>query len=240
MKVKVTVLSFLMLFIVIALGGCAFYESASKHCITRRVNVSNFTSVEADVIENVEYVQSADKPSALIYGPDNYVNNFDVFVNNNTLYIKMEKKNYMRNVRNVKIVINSSVLNHIVWNGVGNIIMKKLQVDNLKIVNNGVGSVKIASFIGDDLDILSTGVGSINVAGKINKGNFVCNGVGSIDADKLETKDLKVKCNGVGSITCYATDGIVATVNGVGSIKYKGSPIRKELKNVGIGSIEEY
>lgn len=230
-----------ILFFIIAFSSCNYIEKPGEHHITRLWNVHDFTSIQLDMMGNVEYIQSKEKPTVLIYGADNYVNKINLFVKNDTLYIKTKTKRFMNNIKDLHIIIKSSILNNLLSDGIGQInITKKLQTNTLKVVNSGIGKIKIDSLMCNNIIISSDGIGSVRVSGKGRYGNYLCDGIGNIEAYDLEVNNAKANCDGIGKIACYATDSLVATISGIGKIKYKGKPMHTKFSKDGIGSISEY
>lgn len=225
-------------------GGCNNRTpsiSPSKNYISRNYKVTDFSAVDISTVGDVYYTQSTDGETKLeIYGPDNIIDLIDVSIKNNTLYLTMEKKNRVRNVKKMKIMISTPDLNDITFNGVGNVnIDEGLTTTNLNIGHHGVGDVNIKGLSADELSVNSTGVGNARLSGEVARATLNSRGVGNIDADELKANSVEAAARGVGNITCYATEAISATVDGVGSIKYKGSPADKRINKNGIGSIKQ-
>ena len=62
-------------------------------------------------------------------------------------------------------------------------------------------------------------------------------GAGHLDAIDLKTKRCEFKIEGVGAGSVYATETLIATINGVGKIRYKGDPqIYKKIEGIGLVS----
>lgn len=226
-------------------GGCnnrAPRINPSKNYISRNYKVTDFSAIDVSTVGDVFYTQSADGETKLeIYGPDNIIELIDVSIKNNTLYLSMEKKNRVRNVKKMKIMISTPDLNNIVFNGVGNVNVEGgLSTTNISVGHHGVGDINIKDLTANELSINSTGVGNARLAGEVSRATLDSRGVGNIEAEDLKAGDVEAAARGVGSITCYATESISATVDGVGSIKYKGTPEDKRISKNGIGSIKQF
>lgn len=222
------------------LNSCMVGIKPSKTIITRHYKTNYFNAINFDAIGDIEFVQSIDSKCTLsIKGPENYVKQFKVKIEDNVLYIDQKKNNHNGNV-NIKIYISAPQLTNIMSKGVGNIHVSNMKINTLEVINKGVGNINIDSIAGNSLSINTNGVGNINVTGKVRVASLACNGVGDIKADDLESKIVEANCRGVGSITCFATDSMTALVKGVGSIKYKGKPVFKDLNKSGVGTIKEY
>jgi len=221
-------------------SGCDFTMNMkpSKTIITRTYKVGSFNAIDFTAIGNVEFIQSKDTSCSIsIKGPQNYVKQFDVCVNNGVLHVDHNQKNHFHKV-NIQIKISAPMLTNIISKGVGDIQIGNIRINNLEVLNKGVGNINIDSITGNSVTINSNGVGNINIKGKVHVASLACNGVGDIKAEELQSKIVDANCRGVGSITCFATDSMTATVKGVGSIKYKGKPLFKDLNSSGVGSIK--
>jgi len=223
------------------LSGCDFNINMkpSKTIITRTYKVGHFNAIDFGATGNVEFIQSKDSSCSIsIKGPQNYVKQFEVNVENGILYVNHDQKSHFYKVK-IQIRISAPILTNITSKGVGDIQIANIQVKNLEVLNKGVGNINIDSITGNSITINSNGVGNINIKGKVHVASLACNGVGDIKAEELQSKIVDANCRGVGSITCFATDSMTATVKGVGSIKYKGKPLFKDLNSSGVGSIKE-
>lgn len=223
------------------LSGCDFNINMkpSKTIITRTYKVGHFNAIDFGATGNVEFIQSKDSSCSIsIKGPQNYVKQFEVNVENGILYVNHDQKSHFYKVK-IQIKISAPILTNITSKGVGDIQIANIQVKNLEVLNKGVGNINIDSITGNSITINSNGVGNINIKGKVHVASLACNGVGDIKAEDLQSKIVDANCRGVGSITCFATDSMTATVKGVGSIKYKGKPLFKDLNSSGVGSIKE-
>lgn len=226
------------------LNSCTFMGDSvkpSKTFVTRNYEVGNFTGIEFSGMCDVEYTQSAAKPSLKIYGPDNYVKATEVKVEGNMLKISIYGKYKNKNLSNsdkMKISISTPSLTNVILKGLGNInIPQPIQIDNLEIIHKGVGNITVSSVKGNSLTVNSSGVGNVKLAGNVHVASLSCNGVGNVNAKELQAKIVDANCRGVGNITCYAMDSITASAKGVGSIRYRGNPKQKDLNRSGIGSI---
>ncbi len=95
-------------------------------------------------------------------------------------------------------------------------------------------NVACAEFVGN-----MHGTGGLNASGKADKGLVRVEGVGGFDGYELKCTDMNVTVSGVGGAKVYASEKLTATLNGVGSIKYKGNPKTKNLNTNGIGNIKK-
>lgn len=136
-------------------------------------------------------------------------------------------KVYFKSIRSVSL------------SGVGSVTTNgKISADELTATLRGTGNMY--------LDIQSTefmgnmyGTGMLNVKGTTDKSWVKVEGVGSFEGYELQAIDMNVTVSGVGGAQVYAAENLNATINGVGSVKYKGDPVNKNLNKNGLGSIKE-
>ena len=81
------------------------------------------------------------------------------------------------------------------------------------------------------------GVGSCELNGKVESFYVSVNGVGSVNARELIADDVVASLNGVGSVKLYAKNSLNASVNGIGGLTYFGNPAELILNDSGIGGI---
>jgi len=225
-------------------GGCSFNLEGikpSKNYITRNYKVSDFDKLEISTIGEVYFIQSTDGTvSAQAYGPDNVIEAIEVSKDGNTLVMLTPKKTRFRGNVNTKITITAPSLSEFNFRGVGNVhIEDGIKADRFEISNHGVGDVKINKAECNDIKVNSTGVGNVKINGTAVNASLTSQGVGDIDASDLKCEKVDASANGVGNINCYATETISASAKGVGNISYKGSPVHKNIRKSGIGSVKE-
>lgn len=103
--------------------------------------------------------------------------------------------------------------------------------------SDGAGSIEIRGLGGGDITLQSSGAGKIVASGRARRATISLNGAGKVDAEGLDAKDVTVENNGVGSIRVRASGTLDATINGVGSIHYAGTPTHVESHVNGLGHI---
>lgn len=121
MKSLIIFLNIAMLSVISFAGGCnnrAPGIKPSKNYISRNYKVTEFSAIDVSTVGDVYYTQSTNGETSLeIYGPDNIIDLIQVSIKNNTLNLSMEKKNRVKNVKKMKIMISTPDLNNITFNG---------------------------------------------------------------------------------------------------------------------------
>lgn len=91
----------------------------------------------------------------------------------------------------------------------------------------------------DTLDVEINGAGDLELSGSCAEADIEINGAGAIDADHLICTNARVEINGAGSCDIHVTSILDAAVNGVGSIRYSGSPATVNKSGGGIVAVSE-
>ena len=102
---------------------------------------------------------------------------------------------------------------------------------------DGVGKTVIHNLNEDKFNCSINGVGSCELNGKVESFYVSVNGVGSVNARQLIADDVVASLNGVGSVKLYAKNSLNASVNGIGGLTYFGNPTELILNDSGIGGI---
>ena len=110
-----------------------------------------------------------------------------------------------------------------------------MEVKSLESLNiDGVGSIEAKGIQGKQLAVVMDGVGKVTIAGSADVLDLTLSGVGSFQGDEFKTKQATVRNSGVGSAVVNVSDRFDASVSGVGSIEYVGSPeVRESVEGVG-------
>ena len=116
--------------------------------------------------------------------------------------------------------------------------MEEFNTSKLTATLRGSGNmylnVQCVEFIGN-----MSGAGELNITGAADKSVVRVEGVGGFDGYEFITSNMDVTVSGVGGAKVHATDRLTATLNGVGSVKYKGEPETKNLNVYGVGNIKK-
>jgi hypothetical protein len=103
--------------------------------------------------------------------------------------------------------------------------------------NSGAGGTRITG-VHDDIDLSNDGAGSIDASGRAGNVTISLNGTGKIDTTELAAHDVTATDNGVGGIYVRGSGRLTLSVNGVGEIRYTGSPTNVESHVAGVGRID--
>ena len=179
--------------------------------------VTTFSSISFKSVGKLK-IQQTGKESLTIIAEDNILPILESRVSDQTLYISNANTSSINPTEPIEFVVE----------------VKSLENLNAK----GVGSIEIKDIQGKRLAIFLDGVGSIAIAGNVDVLDLELTGVGSFDGQALKTKQAQVRNKGVGSAVVNVSEHLDASVSGLGSIEYVGSPqVTESVK--GMGSIKK-
>jgi hypothetical protein len=200
--------------------GCTFTWGGlrgSGRAKTESREVNGFSSISSKSIGRI-LVQQTGKESLTITADDNILPLLESRVADNILYLTIAKDAHMNPTKSIEFVVEVKSL------------------ENLKI--DGVSSIEAKGIQGKQLTVALDGVGSITIAGNVDVLDLSLSGVGSFNGEDLQTKQAKVRHDGVGSAVVNVSEQLDATLSGVGSVEYIGSPQVRESKK-GLGSVKK-
>ena len=205
----------------IGLNGCdANLVDPSDNIVTKEYKLKPFEEVKMRGVGHVELIQNEAKSGLVeLTAPDNYIDFYKFESNGKRLDISFAKKSINIHAKDVKIRVYTC--------------------DLIRLENSGAASINMDSLDTDIIEIANSGVGHITIGGVADNVELSCSGVGGIDASKLKALNVKASVSGVGSIDCYASESIMGSVSGVGSLNYDGHPKHKDTHRLGVGSIKE-
>lgn len=207
--------------------------------ITKKYSIKqSFCNINNQSPAHILFTQGA-QTKVEAYGDEKIIAHLSVLVEDSTLFIRMNQKQFKQNAKaRITIAITSPHLRNISQRGVGNLTLKdSVQSEHLSIQSEGVGNLSAEALFTRQLDIYQKGVGSIHLEGQAETARFEQNGVGSLNAKDLVVAHLTVEQNGVGSVSCYASHSISIYTKGIGSVDYYGNPQTTDLRKKGIGSV---
>ncbi len=108
--------------------------------------------------------------------------------------------------------------------------------DAIKLVNSGNGFIS-GSISAGTVTVRLRGVGGAELDGDAGMLDARIVGIGSLDCIDLVCKKARVTINGIGSCSVMVLDDLVATVNGAGRLRYRGTA-RLTRRGANSGHIE--
>lgn len=183
--------------------------------------VEPFQSIKSEGVYTLD-VTVGPQPSLRIEGDDESLARMEAWVEKDELHIRLK---------------NGSA--HFSW-GARNVSKLHVYVTTPSLrafSSEGVGENLLHGLKGDDFNLRYSGVGQLVADGAIKQLTVNASGTGGVDLKALKTVDTTISLGGVGSATVYATDSIVASVSGIGSLTYYGHPAKFSKSVSGIGSV---
>lgn len=206
----------------------------------KEIKIGSFNEVKFEGSAQWVLVPSDEEKVVILSKSEDVFDYINVHESANVLTINTtdKNKNITKLFKSVTIKVYFKSINSVYLSGVGTVTAeKRIIAKELTATLKGTGNMNIniqcSEFVGN-----MYGTGGLNVIGKTSIGMVRVEGVGSFDSYKLECANMNVTVSGVGGAKVYATEIITATLNGVGSIKYKGNPKTKNLNTNGIGIIK--
>ena len=237
---KIVIPTVLILSIYVVFTSClspGFKIHGNGRVIEENREVYEFRKIKIDGVVNVHLIQG-EKEEVRVETDENLQPYIHVYTTGNTLVLDTEDGRDYKFTRN-EIYVTFVNLEMIEMDGVGNLkCADPLNIQSLTMEKDGVGSADILINC-EELKIKQGGVGNLNLSGNANIFELRNTGVGSVNAYNLVSNYADVKNTGVGSTEVNANKEISIHSTGVGSVKYRGSAVIKEINASGIGSVKK-
>lgn len=124
------------------------------------------------------------------------------------------------------------------WNG--DDVKLQITVPALREVTvNGAGNVEVQEARGESLRLTLQGAGNVVARGEVDQLDVTINGAGNGELSGLRARTVKAVVNGAGTVTVHAVEALDAVVNGVGKLRYVGSPAKLDTRINGVGNVSQ-
>lgn len=196
---------------------------ASENYVTKEIRVSDFDKINLIGSGNVYFTQQPGAPAVSVVTSDNVAEILDVYVENNTLCLRIKKGYSVNYLKKLDYTVNAAALKAMNITGSGDFkLMNGLTTDNLKLSITGSG----------DMDC-----NNVNCSGNME---VSISGSGDINADNLQSNELSVSIAGSGDIGLgnISANNVKANISGSGDIKLKGKTLKAKYSIAGSGDIE--
>lgn len=171
---------------------------------TRMLDLADFDRIAVSGVYDLT-VEAGGDFSIKISGPAHEVDRIKATVSDGVLELSQkDKKGWRRKQHGVDAVVTMPTLRGLDVSGV---------------VDGTVSDIDAEHF-----ELAISGVGDITLSGRCARLEASVSGVGDLDADKLECRDVEVTVSGVGDASVYASEAVDATVSGMGDIDVYGKP----------------
>ncbi len=207
----------------------------------KEVNVASFNSVKFEGSAKFVLVPSGTEKVVLESKNPDVFDYMDIHNEGTTLVISAtdKNKNVTKLFKSVTVAVYFKSLKEVALSGAGSVKCREpFTAGNLTATLRGTGNmyldIKCNVFTGN-----MYGTGSLNLQGTTDRAIVDVDGVGGFSGYDLVAGDVDVVVSGVGGAKVHATHKLKATLNGVGSIRYKGDPEIKDFDTNGLGNIRK-
>ena len=197
------------------LGGCAISDDGPP--VTQQRDVGDFSVVDVSGAATLDVLVGPAATLSLT-GSQKTLDAVEARVVNGTLVVKRRGMTF--------------------WTSGSGPLQIRLTAPQLKSLGvNGAGKVSVNGLAGGELALQINGAGELEATGTLDSLSVSMNGAGNMDLSRLVTNAATVTVNGAGNLEVNATGSLVATVNGVGNVRYLGKPAQVHPTINGVGSI---
>jgi Putative auto-transporter adhesin, head GIN domain len=150
----------------------------------------------------------------------------ETFVVNNNLVIKYKNGRTYDEDASIRINVSGPSVSGFMLNTSGNIICTNdIMASNLYLRTSGSGDIALQKVIADNIDAESTVSGRITAtAGIVVNEKLKTNGSGKIDLSAIAANKVTARTIGSGDIKVKVSDHLDATIDGSGSVYFRGYP----------------
>ncbi len=226
------------LFIILFALHIVFQANAQA---VKECEVSSFNEVKFEGSAKWILIPSSEEKVVIESKNEDVIPYIDVDTKGGVLSINTtdKQKNITKLFKSVTIKVFFKSISSVSLSGTGSVNTEK-QFNNSELTATLSGSgnmyldISCGTFRGNMF-----GTGSLSAKGTADKGIVKVEGVGGFDGYELVTANMNVTVSGVGGAKVNATKTLTATLNGVGSIRYKGDPGTKNFNTNGVGAIKK-
>ncbi len=227
-------IAILLLPVFLILQGCEaiYYKNGNGEIVVNSYRVDPFTSISLE--GNFEVIlEKGDRPGVIVKTDENLQDYIEVESRNNILYVVATER--IRSKDGIKIMVSYTHLDKILSGGTCAIFTEStLKTSNLELTMSGAGIIEMSLDV-KYLDVRLSGAGMMEIDGKCSELDLTMSGAGTFNGSSLETIDADVTISGVGGAKVNVSGNLVATVSGIGAVKYTGDPktIRRNISGIG-------
>jgi len=191
--------------------------------VTESREVSGFDGIELAGVGKL-IVQQTGAESLSIEGDDNIVPKIKTEVVGGKLVIRMDEKGTINPKLPIFYNVTVRDIKSLELSGAGSIEADNLKADNFETYVTGAGTVTLRNIGGSNLRVSMPGAGYVVMSGNVDTQSVTISGAGRYKADDLRSVRAAVVTSGVGSALLWVTENLSATIDGMGSLQYYGSP----------------
>lgn len=235
-----SVTSITLIFCVSLFSFCQSNQQINDKDLTSKTrDVASFTGIK--VQNSIHLILTQGNPSVvsvITTDPDDQ-DKVSTEVENGILHIKLENNNWNWRNKKIEIHVTMPTINSLEATGASSIkVIDKILTEAIKIELSGASSLKgEIKTIKLNADI--NGASSLKINGIAQNVEIEASGASSFNGYEFECENANIEASGASSINIGISKNLIAKASGASSIKYKGNPAVKELKNSGASSIKQ-
>ena len=157
-------------------------------------------------------------------------------VSGNTLDIGMRDRKRFRNI-DVKVYVTYVELTELQASSAGEISAKEVIESNELVVSaSSAGEINIKIQV-NELDAQASSAGEINIDGEAVNVRASASSAGEFNGYDLVAEEALVSASSAGDVYVHATDALRARASSGGDVRYKGRPVKQDIKSSSGGSV---
>ncbi|MGQ1908849.1 head GIN domain-containing protein [Marinifilum sp. RC60d5] len=210
---------------------------------TENRKTESFKSINLSISAKV-YLTQENTTSVKIKAYDRDLNEIITEVEGSTLKIKRKSNKSWgwntRSLKKVEVYISTPNIENLKISGSGNIIAQTpINSGSVAYTISGSGNIIIDKLNAENVNCSISGSGDVRLKGECeDEVNIRISGSGDVEASHFIAKKADIRISGSGDCEVYASDKITARVAGSGDIYYRGKPEYVDSKSAGSGSIK--
>lgn len=212
LKGKKGAVSALALMAAVALGG----QAAVAEEATDSRDLDTFTRIVIKGAVDISVMVSQSTQVVEVTTDSRYLDRVETEVDGDTLTISQKGRRW--HGRDLEISISMATLN--------------------AFIIDGAADVEVTGIDSEEFELIVNGAGDIDLEGSCVSAHYEINGAGDLDASELKCEAVRIEINGAGDADLFASESIVAFLNGIGDVEVYGNPSSVKPRIRGFGSFE--
>ena len=218
--------------------SCAQKISGNGNVVKQDRPVEPFSAIEVGGVLSV-HLEQGDTEALSVEADENLLDLIETEVRGNTLVVGLKKGIELKKAEQKDVYITLRQISQLEIGGVVHVeSTTPITAEDFDLEVGGVSSTSLELRC-DRLQVEADMVGSLELRGEVGEATIRNGGVGTLQAFDLQVDKLTIKNSGVGSAEVQARNEISISSSGIGSVRYKGDAVVKELSTSGIGKVKK-
>jgi len=187
-------------------------------------SVAAFSGLDLNIDADV-YLTQGTEQSVRVEGQRNMLDILRTDVRDGRLSIKFDYRGNLESHDAIRVYITLPTLTSVSVSGSGQVQGEGLWgVQDLSLNVNGSGGINFPQLGARDLRTSIAGFGNVRLGGDVRRHRLEINGSGEVNAFELTQATADVRISGSGNTRLHVTQALDATINGSGTVYYRGQP----------------